>query len=74
AESGDILPDRCHHAAEVPARDAVAWPAEPKHQAQHVRLTGHDEVVAGMYCGRAHLDEHIAWTGQRHLDLGRLEH
>ena len=26
-----------------------------------------------MYRGRAHLDEHIAWTGQRYPDLGRLE-
>ncbi|MGV8968514.1 MAG: hypothetical protein ACOH2F_19795 [Cellulomonas sp.] len=52
----------------------VARPGEPEHQAQHVRLTGHDEVVAGMYCGRAHLDEHIASTRQRYPDLARLEH
>ena len=49
AESGDILPDRCNHAGEVPARDAVARPAEPERQAHHVRLTGHDDVVAGMH-------------------------
>jgi hypothetical protein len=73
AESGDILAERCQHAGEVPARDAVARPAEPERQAHHVRLTGHDEVVAGMYRGRAHLDEHIASTGQRYPDLGRLE-
>jgi hypothetical protein len=65
AESGDILPDRCRHAGEVPARDAVARPAEPERQAHHVLLTGHDGVVARMYRGRAHLDEHIASTGQR---------
>ncbi len=74
ADSGDIFPDRCHLAGEVPARDAVARPAEPEHQAQHVRLAGHDEVVAEMYRGRAHLDEHIASTGQRYRDLGGLEH
>nr|WP_156325223.1 hypothetical protein [Nonomuraea sp. SBT364] len=45
--------------------DAVARPAEPERQAHHVRLTGHDGVVARMYRGRAHLDEHIASTGQR---------
>ncbi|WP_327086441.1 hypothetical protein OIE66_29435 [Nonomuraea sp. NBC_01738] len=43
----------------------MARPAEPERQAHHVRLTGHDEVVARMYRGRAYLDEHIASTWQR---------
>ena len=74
SQISDVLADGCHHAGEVPAGDAVAWPAEPEHQPHHVRLARHDEVVAGMYRGRDHLDEHIASTGQRYPDLGRLEH
>jgi hypothetical protein len=50
------------------------WPAEPERRPHHVRLTGHDEAVATMCRGPAHLDENIASTRQRRPDLGRGEH
>ncbi|MGR6919778.1 hypothetical protein ACU635_36565 [[Actinomadura] parvosata] len=88
AEVGTAVHDRqgVGHGHEVVRRDAgvaaVLWPnasspgpgpAEPERQAHHVRLTGDDGMVAGMYRGRALLDERIASTGRRWFDLGRLE-
>lgn len=64
-----MLPGHSDHTGEVSSGDAVARVTKPIHQAHHVRIPGHDEVVARMHPGCTHADEHFALTGPWHPHL-----
>ena len=52
----------------------MARPTQTERQSHDIRLTGHDEVVAGMDRGCAHPDEHVVIADRGPVDISGLEH